>query len=93
MKYLYYVVLERIFSDSAINSTGEIYDKAMIYDFAEALDRNWIDEDGNRVWVLKPDYEGRCITFVYGFNDLTEAVNFCEALTNNELGIKTVKGY
>ena len=48
MKYLYYVVLERLFSHSAINSLGEIYDRVMIYDFAEALERNWVDENGNR---------------------------------------------
>lgn len=91
--YPYYVVMERIFTDSAINSVGRIHDKVMIFDYAEALALNWIDENGERVWILEPDHEGRCITFVYGFHDLTEAVNFCETLTNNELGMKTVKGY
>lgn len=90
-KKAYYVVMCRVFANSAINTDGKIHDKIMIFDFAEALERNWIDENGERVWVLDPDYEGRCITFVYGFDNLTEAVNFYEALSHNELGIKTVE--
>lgn len=90
-KKAYYVVMCRVFANSAINMECKIHDKIMIFDFTEAVERNWIDENGQRVWVVDPDYEGRCITFVYGFDDLTEAVNFYETLSNNELGMNTVE--
>lgn len=90
-KKAYYVVMRRLFADSAINFMNEIQDQIFIYDFAEALEANWIDENGDRIWVVDPDYEGRCITFVYGFDDLTKAINFYEALSLNELGMKTVE--
>ncbi len=74
----YYVVLRRWFQKEDLIS---------IQDASEAIECNWIDENGNRVWVVPPEDE-KTITFVWGFNDLDEAIQFYEALRLNEVGMK-----
>ncbi len=78
MKYKYYVVLRRLYKTEDIIS---------IYDFDEAVKGNWIDSNGNRVWVMPPELE-KTITFVWGFDCLSTAVTFYDALAHNELGIE-----
>lgn len=87
----YYVVMTRIFKDSAINTLNVAHDEIMIFDFQEALKHRWINENGERIWIFEPDSEGRCITFVYEFDDLEQAIVFYETLSKNELDIKTVE--
>lgn len=77
MKYLYYVVLRRMFQEEDIIS---------IHDFKEAVELNWIGEDGNRIWVVPPEAE-TSITFVWGFYNLDKAIAFYETLQHNELGM------
>lgn len=78
MKHKYYVVLRRFYQQKDIVS---------IYDFDEAVKGNWIDGNGNRVWVVPPEHE-KTITFVWGFDSLSNAVLFYDALAHNELGIE-----
>ena len=78
MKYKYYVVLRRLFMEKDIIS---------IYDFNEAVKENWINSNGNRIWVVPPKDE-RTATFVWGFHSLNTAVIFYESLLHNELGIE-----
>ena len=74
----YFVVLRRLFQEKEVIS---------IYDKEEAIAGNWIQADGERVWVVPPTEE-KTITFVWAFNDLDVAVMFYECLQHNELGIK-----
>ena len=78
MKHKYYVVMRRLYQQEDIIS---------IYDFNEAVKGNWIDSNGNRVWVMPPELE-KTVTFVWGFDCLSTAVVFYDALLHNELGIK-----
>jgi hypothetical protein len=78
MKHKYYVVLRRYLKEKDIIS---------IYDFNEAVKRNWIDSNGNRVWVVPTAHEFTP-TFVWGFDSLSNAVLFYDALAHNELGIE-----
>ena len=73
----YYVVLRRMFRK---------YEVISIYDRAEAMCHNWIDQNGNRVWVV-PAEEEFTPTFVWGFSDLDQAVRFYEILRTAEIGI------
>lgn len=77
MKYLYYVVLRRWMKAEDIIS---------IDSFDDAVKKGWIDENGNRIWVVPPVDEFTT-TFVWGFNSLDLAVPFYEALQHNEVGI------
>lgn len=92
-KFAYYVVLRRIMAESSINGSKEVYDAVQIYDFSDAVNANWIDENGNRVWIFGANEERRCVSFVYGFDDIDEAINFCEAIQKNEIGIQTKAHY
>lgn len=81
MKYKYYVVNVRFMkSEDFVN----------IFDFEEAIKRGWIDENGNRIWIV-PANEEKSITSVYGFNDLNKAVEFYDALAHNGIGIKATE--
>lgn len=73
----YYVIL-RIY-------LGKRY--VMLYDFNEAVKSRWVDINGNRVWIV-PAEEETSPDFVYGFNDLDEAINFYNILSHNEIGVK-----
>ena len=74
----YYVVMTRIFKDSAINTLNVAHDEIMIFDFQEALKHRWINENGERIWIFE-------------FDDLEQAIVFYETLSKNELDIKTVE--
>ena len=67
----------------------------MLYDFNEAVKRNWINPEGNRIWISPEGnrvwvapIEETSPDFVYGFNDLDEAINFYNILSHNEIGVK-----
>lgn len=77
----YYVVLRRLFHEEDIIS---------IYDRGEAIRRNWIDGDGNRVWVV-PAKNEMTPTFVWKFFSLDDAVRFYEVLRTAEIGGIPVK--
>ena len=78
MRYKYYVVNVRYMKSE---------DFISIFDFEGAVKANWIDENGNRVWVV-PANEETSITAVYGFDDLDKAVEFYDALVHAVVGIK-----
>ena len=78
MKYKYYVVMRRLFKEKEIIS---------IYDFDGAVKNNWIDSNGNRIWVVPPKDEAT-ITFVWGFDSIDIAITFYESLLGNEIGIE-----
>ena len=58
-----------------------------IFSGEEALKHNWIATDGSRVWVVPPKDEFSH-TFVWGFDNDSEAIAFYEALTTKELGME-----
>ncbi len=70
----YYVVMRRY--------EGEMY--IFIYTFDEAKKNNWIDENGNRIWVLPPEEE-KSPTYVFGFDILDMAIDFYTTLERNTL--------
>lgn len=82
----YFVVLRRTALKN-IDNNKEMMELISIYDRAEALAGNWIDEDGSRVWIV-PSQEERMYTFVWGFLDMDSAIEFYEVLKKNELGIR-----
>ena len=73
----YYVVSMRLFKKEAYVN---------LFDFNEAVKRRWIDENGNRIWVVSPEEE-KSITSVFGFDDLDKAIEFYECLMS-EVGMK-----
>lgn len=74
----FYVVLQRLYQERELVS---------IFSAEEALKCRWIDCDGNRVWVV-PVTEEKTPTFVWGFDDLDQAIAFYEVLCHAELGIE-----
>lgn len=81
----YFVVLQRYNPGTCLENRA-MQDAISIYDREEAIQNNWIDENGNRIWVV-PSQNERSHTFVWGFIDLERAVNFYDILQKNELGI------
>ena len=77
MKFLYYVVLRRLMKEEDVIS---------IHSFDEAVSCNWIDGNGERVWVVPPQNEFTT-TFVWGFNSLDLAIDFYDVLQKNEVGM------
>jgi len=96
MIYKFYVMMRRVISSLALTEVekehnlrnGYYYDYVAIYTFEDAVDLGWIRPDGSRNWVVPPCDEDSP-TFVWGFNDETEAINFACSL-KNEIGIKIV---
>lgn len=94
MLYKFYVMMRRVFSQCPLThndkekflNNGTFYDYVNIYSTKEAIESNWIDEEGNRTWCVNPCDEGSP-TFLWGFNDEDEAINFACSL-KNEIGIK-----
>lgn len=87
----FYVVLRRV-KDNVINRSFKVYDKdyVTLFDFEEARRHNWVDENGDRVWVV-PAEEERIPTFVWGFDDLEQAMLFYDLMRQNELGIQHIQ--
>lgn len=75
----YYVTLVRLFKEKDIVN---------IFDYNEAIERNWIDKNGNRIWVV-PTEDELSSTFVWEFDNFDDAINFAIVLSKNELGIST----
>lgn len=69
---------------------GKVEEYVNIWTFEEARQHNWIDEDGERVWVLPAESERYAHTFVWAFDNEDEAIAFYEALTTKELGMKVL---
>ena len=78
MKYKYYIVNVRYMKAE---------DFVNIFDYKEAIKMGWIDAEGNRIWVVPPEEE-KSITSVYGFNDLSKAVEFYDCLVHSVIGFK-----
>lgn len=74
----FYVVLQRLYQEREFVS---------IFSAEEAVKYRWIDCNGKRVWVV-PATEEKTPTFVWGFDDLDQAIAFYEVLCHAELGIK-----
>lgn len=87
MKKKYYVVLQRHNHNAFYN---DVVETVHLFNFKEAVEHRWIDDDGNRIWIVSPEYEEHCHSFIYGFNDLDEAVSFAEILINNQIGMKVI---
>ncbi len=69
---------------------GVVEEHVNIWTAAEAREHNWIDENGERVWVVPAKSEMYAHTFVWGFDNEDEAIAFYEALTTKELGMRVV---
>lgn len=69
---------------------GKVEEYVNIFSRDDAIKNNWIDEDGNRIWVLPVENEAYAHTFVWEFDDIDSAVAFYEALTTKELGMKVL---
>jgi cell division septal protein FtsQ len=69
---------------------GKVEEYVNIWTFEEARQHNWIDENGERVWVLPAESERYAHTFVWAFDNEDEAIAFYEALTTKELGMKVL---
>ena len=80
-----YVVLIR----NKVIDAKKAIDFVNIFTEEEARQHNWIDEKGNRVWVL-PAKDEFSNTFVWEFDDPDKAVDFYDMLTNSAVGIETV---
>lgn len=77
----YYVVLQRL---TKVGCHEE--DIVSIYDEAEAFKHEWIDQNGNRIWVVPPTEE-TSPTFVWKFPEFTRALVFFDTLRSAEIGI------
>lgn len=73
----YYVVKVRYVGEECV----------FLFTAEEAKEKRWIDDNGNRIWVVPPKEE-RTYTGVYGFDDLDKAVEFYDILVNNQIGMK-----
>lgn len=73
----YYVILRRFMKKEDIVS---------LYDEPEAIKRGWVDQNGNRVWVVALDEE-YTPTFMWKFSDLDEAIMFYELLRTSDFGV------
>lgn len=73
----YYVVLTRLFGEK---------DYVYLMDKEEAVKRRWVDNSGNRIWVV-PSADERSATFVWGFDDSDVALTFAENLSS-EVGME-----
>ena len=69
---------------------GKVEEYVNIWTFEEARQHNWIDENGERVWVLPAESERYAHTFVWAFDNEDEAIAFYDALTTKELGMKVL---
>ena len=83
----YYVVKIRTTCNDKAEETVFLFDKE------EALKNNWINSEGNRIWVEPPEEERTrtSVTSVYGFDDLNKATEFWTMLSENQIGM-TVYG-
>lgn len=94
MLYKFYVLMRRVFTEYALNEAekeqflrnGRYYDFVRIMTPEEAINSQWIDGDGNRIWISNPCDE-TSPTFVWGFNNEDDAINFACSL-KQEIGIK-----
>ena len=83
-KYDYYVVFRRVFYNQY--HRGE--DIINLYTFDEAVENQWVDKDGKRIWYWGQNASNEVHpTFVFGFDNLDEAVQFADNLKQREIGI------
>ena len=69
---------------------GNVEEYINIWSEEEVRQHNWIDENGERIWVLPAKSERYAHTFVWAFDDMDAAIAFYEALTTKELGMRVL---
>ena len=91
-KFEYYVVSRRAFETLAsLYYTEKCVAKEYIsiHSFEDAVQCNWINEEGERVWVV-PAHEEKMITSVWGFESLDDAISFHAVLMSNQIGMQCI---
>lgn len=81
----FFVVLRRHNLNTQLDDCS-MQDFVSIYDHAEAIKNNWVDKNGERVWIVPSQHETQS-TFVWGFVDMDQAISFYNVLLKNELDI------
>lgn len=85
-KFEYYVVVRR-FLQLLDENAKEAKIIIELMQRQEAISKNWIDQNGDRIWVVPPREEKNLTTSVFGFKSLESAINFYNTFLENGVGI------